>query len=100
MKNKLIKLVLIASLSATVATPAFAFFDSPLSSPSTGKLIEPDHEYEIDTWGSNSEIYEFTPRSHTGYSCVMLMLDNSQAMGLQCFPKPDYHKNKSEQPKK
>ena len=54
----------------------------------TGKLIKPTHEYEIDTWGSNSEIYEFTPRSNTGMTCVMFMLDNSKAMGLQCFPKP------------
>jgi len=50
-------------------------------------LMEPVHEYELDTWGSNSEIYEFTPRSNTKYTCVMFMLDNMKAMGLQCFPK-------------
>lgn len=50
-------------------------------------LAQPDHEYEIDTWGSNSEIYEFTPRNNTDYTCVMFMLDNGSDMGLQCFPK-------------
>jgi len=50
-------------------------------------LIQPDFEYEIDTWGSNSEIYEFTPKSNPNYTCVMFALDNLNAMGLQCFPK-------------
>lgn len=92
MKKHIIAALIVATF--VVANPASAFFDSPLSAPSTGKLIQPDHEYEIDTWGSNSEIYEFTPRSHTGYTCVMLMLDNGNAMGLQCFPKPNYNKGK------
>ena len=52
------------------------------------KLIEPDFEYELDTWGSNSEIYEITPKSNKNYTCIMLMLDSGRAMGLQCFPKP------------
>ena len=50
-------------------------------------LIEPDHEYEIDTWGSNSEVYEFTPRSNTQKVCVMLMLDSGRDLALQCFDK-------------
>lgn len=50
-------------------------------------LVQPDHEYEIDTWMENSEVYEFTPRSNSSISCVFVMLDNSKAMGLQCFPK-------------
>lgn len=54
----------------------------------TFNLIQPDHEYEIDTFMENSEVYEFTPRSNTDYTCVMLMLDNASAVGLQCFPKP------------
>ena len=50
-------------------------------------LMQPTHEYEIDTWGYNSEVYEFTPRSNTSMSCVMLMLDSGKAVGLQCFKK-------------
>jgi hypothetical protein len=52
------------------------------------QLVEPDHEYEIDTWMQNSEVYEFTPRSNDNYTCVMVMLDSGKDMGLQCFPKP------------
>ena len=62
--------------------------DGPLSSPSTGDLVKPDHEYEIDTWGENSEIYEFTPKSNPHKTCVMFMLDSGVAMGLQCMDKP------------
>ena len=48
-------------------------------------LIEPLFEYEIDTWGSNSEVYEFIPRGDPTKLCVFVMLDNASAMGLQCF---------------
>lgn len=51
-------------------------------------LVTVDHEYEIDTYGANSEVYEFTPRSNPAKSCVFLMLDDGGAMGLFCFDKP------------
>jgi hypothetical protein len=50
-------------------------------------LAQPDHEYELDTWGSNSEIYEFTPRGNTDYTCTVYILDNLKATSMQCFPK-------------
>ncbi len=52
--------------------------------------MKPDYEYELDTWGSNSEIYEFTPKANKKMTCIMYMLDNAKAMGLQCFPKPEF----------
>mgnify|MGYP003655458834 FL=1 len=61
--------------------------DSTTVDIQNNSLIEPDHEYEIDTWGSNSEVYEFTPRSNTQKVCVMLMLDSGIAVALQCFDK-------------
>ena len=61
--------------------------DSTTVDIQNNSLIEPDHEYEIDTWGSNSEVYEFTPRSNTQKVCVMLMLDSGKALALQCFDK-------------
>lgn len=61
--------------------------DGVFTTPTTNELMTPTHNYEIDTWGANSEIYEFTPKSHDGKVCVMLMLDNGNAMGLQCFDK-------------
>ena len=51
------------------------------------KLLPADFAYELDTWAENSELYEFTPRSNTDYSCIMYMLDAGNAMGLRCDPK-------------
>lgn len=51
------------------------------------RLLAPDYAYELDTWAQNSELYEFTPRSNTAYSCTMYMLDAGNAMGLRCEPK-------------
>ena len=50
-------------------------------------LLQPDAEYEIDTWGSNSEVYEFTPKTAPHMTCVMVMLDSGGAMSTFCFPK-------------
>lgn len=50
-------------------------------------LLPPDFAYELDTWAENSELYEFTPRSNTAYSCTLYMLDAGNAMGLRCGPK-------------
>jgi hypothetical protein len=50
-------------------------------------LAQPDHEYELDTWGTNSEVYEFTPRSSTKHTCVVYILDNMKATSMQCFLK-------------
>ena len=51
------------------------------------KLIQPDHEYEVDTWGFNSEVYEITPRNNHNYTCLMWMLDSGSSMSIDCFPK-------------
>lgn len=47
-------------------------------------LLDPDYMYELDTWAENSELYEFTPRSNTAYSCIMYMLDSGNDMDLKC----------------
>lgn len=83
------KILFTLALVVAMATNASAFFTSGVSAPTTGKLISPTHEYEIDTWGSNSEVYEFTPRSNTNKTCVVFILDNTKAMGMQCFDKPN-----------
>jgi len=62
--------------------------DGAITTGSTNDLMTPDHNYEIDTWGTNSEIYEFTPKSNNEKTCVFVMLDSGDAMGLQCFDKP------------
>lgn len=50
--------------------------------PTTSDLKTPDAVYEIDTWGTNSEVYEF--HTLTGRHCVVFMLDNLKAMDMEC----------------
>lgn len=83
MKKLLLGLLALALLSLN----AHAFFTSKVSSPTTGKLVAPTHEYEIDTWGSNSEVYEFTPRSNRDMTCVVFMNDAITSITMQCFKK-------------
>ncbi len=81
MKNVFIVLVTISMLLLTGCKDGF------VSSPSTEALMNPGYAYELDTWGSNSEIYEFTPKSNQAKTCVVFILDSGGAMGLQCFDK-------------
>ena len=61
--------------------------DGAVTSLTTHDLMTPDYNYEIDTWGTNSEVYEFTPKSNSNKSCIFVMLDSGKDMGLQCFDK-------------
>jgi len=76
------KYIIIAGLLALTAC------DGGLPDIQNNGLVQPTHEYEIDTWGSDSEVYEFTPRSNPNKTCVMIMPDSGLVMGLQCFDKP------------
>lgn len=49
------------------------------------ELQQPDHYYEIDGWGTNPDIYEFTPRSNPNYTCIIAI---ENASGFFCIPKP------------
>jgi hypothetical protein len=48
-------------LSVITFSLLFISCSGPLKAPTTNELLEPIH-YELDTWGSNSEIYEFNPK--------------------------------------
>ena len=61
--------------------------DGMFTTTTTNDLAQPNYNYEIDTWGSNSEVYEFTPKSNTNKTCVFVMLDSGKAMAMQCFNK-------------
>lgn len=50
-------------------------------------LQKPDANYELDTYGANSEVYEFTPVTAPEKTCVVFMLDNLKSMSMQCFDK-------------
>ena len=65
-------------LSLCIAT----FVLAGCKAPTTTDLIQPDAAYEIDTWGSNSEVYEFT--TTTGRKCVVFILDNLKSTSLEC----------------
>jgi hypothetical protein len=78
-----IKLLLAAFMMAVLTSCS----DGVVTAFSTGELVTPDHSYEIDTWGTNSEIYEFTPKNDPTATCVFVMLDSGNDMGLHCFKK-------------
>jgi len=54
--------------------------------PSSTDLFQPDFYYEIDGWGTNPDVYEFTPKSNTNYSCIIVI---ENVKGVFCFPKQD-----------
>ncbi len=49
------------------------------------KTIEPDVKYNIETEGYNVRVYEFTPVSDPGSTCVMTF--TNEKMGMFCFNK-------------
>ena len=48
-------------------------------------LYSPDYYYEIDTWGTNADVYEFTPKSNSSYVCIVV--GTGQGRTLQCIRK-------------
>jgi|TARA_R100001443_G_scaffold110913_1_gene123259 hypothetical protein len=52
-----------------------------------GVLLNPVRVYEVDGWGSNPDIYEFTPVGHPEKSCLILVSGGDKASGLTCFDK-------------
>lgn len=79
---------IILAILVSLASMSINGCDGLVPDIQNNSLIEPDHEYELDTWLENSEVYEFTPRSNKNYTRVFVMLDSESGMGLQCFPKP------------
>jgi hypothetical protein len=51
------------------------------------KTIEPDVKYNIETEGYNVRVYEFTPLTDPGATCIMTF--TNEKMGMYCFPKTD-----------
>jgi hypothetical protein len=49
------------------------------------KTIEPDVKYSIATEGYNVRVYEFTPVSDPGSTCIMTF--TNEKMGMFCFAK-------------
>ena len=53
------------------------------------RLLTPTNVYEVDGWGSNPDIYEFTPIGHEHMTCLILVSGGDQSGGLECFSKTD-----------
>jgi len=49
------------------------------------KTVEPDVKYSIETEGYNVRVYEFTPVSDPGSTCIMTF--TNEKMGMFCFAK-------------
>lgn len=49
------------------------------------KDIEPDVKYNIETEGYNVRVYEFTPVTDPGSTCIMTF--TNEKMGMFCFNK-------------
>ena len=71
---------------AIMVTLVFSACDGTVDTNSY-PLVQPTAEYEVDTWGSNSEVYEFSPKTAPEKTCIVFMLDSGAAMGMQCFDK-------------
>lgn len=70
MKNKL----LVALAAMLFATAAFA-------------SEKPVRHYEVDAWGFDPDIYEFTPIGHNHMTCLILVSGGDTSAGIHCFPK-------------
>lgn len=61
--------------------------DSGTGVPADSKLLDPVRVYEVDGWGANPDIYEFTPVGHEHITCLILVSGSDKAGGLECFEK-------------
>lgn len=59
---------------AVVSTSAAAYTD-----------IDPTRIYEVETFGSNLIVVEFTPKGSPHMTCVSV--DGNQGVGVSCYPK-------------
>ena len=50
-------------------------------------LLQPANVYEVDGWGSNPDIYEFTPKGHPHMTCLLAVSGGDLVGGFECFPK-------------
>lgn len=64
---------------------------------------KPVRHYEVDAWGFDPDIYEFTPIGHSHMTCLILVSGGDTSAGITCFPKArtpevkikDFSKNES-----
>ena len=75
-----------------LVTVAFTLLLSACGDAGTGvspsdELLDPVRVYEVDGWGSNPDIYEFTPVGHEHMTCLIVVSGSDKTGGMECFPK-------------
>ncbi len=84
MKKSLIAIAIALTFAVAVGCTGG---DGVATTPSSNSLVSPDVYYEIDTWGTNSEVYEFTPQLAPYKLCVYVITDSTGRPVMQCFDK-------------
>jgi hypothetical protein len=52
-------------------------------------LEQPENAYEIDAWGTNPDLLEFTPKGNPGYFCVLAVSGMDELKTMFCMPKKE-----------
>lgn len=65
--------------------------DGPVST-ATWTLQQPSAAYEIDAWGTNPDILEFTPEGNPNYVCMLAVSGTDNLRTMFCIPKPEESK--------
>ena len=75
-------------LSALIALLAVAGCDGT-PSVNAWPLAQPENAYEIDAWGTNPDLLEFTPKQNSDYFCVLAISGADKLKTMFCMPKKD-----------
>ena len=57
------------------------------ANPSTYDLDKPTAAYEVDAWGVNPDIYEFTPKGNDDYFCALAVSGMDDLVAMFCMPR-------------
>jgi len=72
-------------LTTLVVTSSFAGMTWSQIVSWKNKTIKPDAQYSVETEGYNVRVYEFTPLTDPGSTCIMSF--TNEKMGMFCFAK-------------
>lgn len=56
-------------------------------STDTWPLQQPEAAYEIDAWGTNPDLLEFTPKGNKDYFCILAVSGGDSLKTMFCMPK-------------
>lgn len=55
--------------------------------PTSWPLQQPEASYEVDAWGSNPDLLEFTPKGNPDYFCILAVSGGDELKSIFCMPK-------------